>query len=137
MTNKTLLLTYTALILLIVILPVNSITDSPMNDTYIIHIRLDYLGHILLFLPCLFLIRLAWPMPFFPLILSGLLFATATEGLQYLLPYRTFNSNDLLANLTGVLLGILLLIPAVFKWLNRRIKKPQLKGKIIPGENEN
>jgi len=37
----------------------------------------------------------------------GLLFASATEGLQYLLPYRAFNLNDMLANGLGVLVGFL------------------------------
>lgn len=114
---------YTVLIILLVALPLNQTTDSILSDTYIVDIRLDYLGHILLFLPCLFLIRLAWPLTLIFVILFGTLFAAAAEGIQYLLPYRAFNSNDLLANLAGVLFGILLLVPAVFRRLNSRIER--------------
>jgi len=43
-------------------------------------------------------------------LLLGLLFASATEGLQYVLPYRTFNINDLMANLLGILVGFALVL---------------------------
>lgn len=55
-------------------------------------------------------------------LLTGLLFASATEGLQYFLPYRAFNINDLLANLLGVMVGFAVLILYHFtaKNLHRR-----------------
>ncbi len=40
-------------------------------------------------------------------LLTGLFFAAGTEGLQYFLPWRAFNVNDLLANGLGVLLSLL------------------------------
>ena len=43
-------------------------------------------------------------------LLTGLLFASTTEGLQYFLPYRAFNINDLLANLLGVMVGFALVL---------------------------
>ena len=43
-------------------------------------------------------------------LLTGLLFASATEGLQYFLPYRAFNINDLLANLIGIMAGFALVL---------------------------
>jgi len=43
-------------------------------------------------------------------ILLGLLFATANEAVQFLLPYRAFNINDLLANGLGVMLGSVVFI---------------------------
>jgi VanZ family protein len=39
------------------------------------------------------------------LVAAGIAFAVAHEGIQYLLPYRSFNINDLLANGLGVLIG--------------------------------
>ncbi|MBN1227066.1 MAG: hypothetical protein JXA79_08735 [Deltaproteobacteria bacterium] len=33
------------------------------------------------------------------------MFAQGTEGIQYLLPYRAYNVNDLLANSIGITLG--------------------------------
>ncbi len=55
-------------------------------------------------------------------LLLGLLFASASEGLQYFLPYRAFNINDLLANLLGVMAGFAVLILYHFttKNLHRR-----------------
>lgn len=52
-------------------------------------------------------------------LLTGLLFASATEGLQYFLPYRAFNINDLLANLLGVMAGFAVLILYHFTTKNR------------------
>jgi len=37
--------------------------------------------------------------------LPGLLFAAGSEGVQYLLPYRAWNINDLVANSLGVVFG--------------------------------
>ena len=47
----------------------------------------------------------------------GLVFALLNEAVQYLLPYRAFNINDLLANGLGVLLGAVVCMPGM-KWLN-------------------
>jgi VanZ family protein len=43
-------------------------------------------------------------------LLLGLFFAAGTEGLQYFLPWRAFNLNDLLANGLGILVGFALLL---------------------------
>ena len=42
-------------------------------------------------------------------LLLGLLFAAGSEVLQYLLPWRAYNVNDLLANMLGILVGFTLL----------------------------
>jgi glycopeptide antibiotics resistance protein len=42
-------------------------------------------------------------------LLLGFLFAAGSEALQYLLPYRAYNVNDLLANMLGILVGFSLL----------------------------
>jgi glycopeptide antibiotics resistance protein len=41
---------------------------------------------------------------------AGIAFAAGTEGLQYLLPYRAFNINDMIANALGVIMGFVLMI---------------------------
>jgi len=43
-----------------------------------------------------------------PWLLYGLLFAFGTETLHYLLPWRSFNINDLIANAAGVILGFII-----------------------------
>jgi glycopeptide antibiotics resistance protein len=79
-----------------------------MNNIYVVEIRFDYLAHALIFLPYMFLARKAFPKrsSILPLVISGLLAAILCEAIQYPLTYRTFNINDLLANLAGLTLSL-------------------------------
>jgi len=103
--------TYTIIVLLLAVLPLNSEVDA-INNIYVISIRMDYILHFVIFMPWVFLLRMVsnWsfktaPVKTLALILSGLLFASSTELVQYFLAYRAFNINDLIANNLGVLLG--------------------------------
>lgn len=98
---------YLTLVVLLVVLPLNS--EGSLNDITVLYIRSDYLLHIVLFLPWVFFYRafrihMAW------WALYGILFASATEAVQYLLPYRAFNINDMVANNAGILLGMILIM---------------------------
>lgn len=84
---------------------------APLNgvgiplDNYILGLRADHLIHASVFIPCtLFLMdlfgRKGWP-TWLTAVGIGLL----TEGVQYLLPYRGFDVNDMVANTLGVTLG--------------------------------
>lgn len=90
-------------IILLTTLPLNSARE--LNHITVIHLRGDYFFHSIMFLPWMFFRRgvsyslVSW---FF----FGLLSAAATESLQYFLPYRAFNVNDLLANGLGVLVSL-------------------------------
>jgi VanZ family protein len=44
-----------------------------------------------------------------------LFFAIVTEWVQYILPYRAFNINDLIANCLGVLLGVFFMMLISFR----------------------
>ena len=108
---KKLFWSYTVILVLLAILPING-GESVINHTYVIKIRLDYLIHFAIYLPWMFLLRMFTGYTFgnnlpatLLLILVGLIFALSNEFVQYLLPYRAFNINDLLANGLGVLLG--------------------------------
>jgi len=108
---KILFVAYTILLFLVAVLPINS-ASATINHTFIISIRLDYLLHFSIFIPWMFLMRRHSRISFqhskvSPVIwiFAGLLFAVFTEVVQYGLPYREFNINDLLANGMGVLLG--------------------------------
>lgn len=85
---------------------------APLNglgvplDNYILGLRTDHLLHASVFLPCaLFTIdlfrrhrlSLAW--------LAAVAVGLLTEGVQYLLPWRGFDVNDLIANTLGTTLG--------------------------------
>ena len=123
---KKLALGYTVLILLLVTLPING-DDQPLgklNHNYIVHIRLDYVAHALLFIPWLLLIGYGWKLDQKDRIRLGFtvlltfIFAVSCEYIQLLLPYRTFNIDDLLANNLGITIGYLLL------WGWSQLRKP-------------
>ena len=88
-------------------------TKAALNRTYVLSLRLDYLLHALQFIPWMVLIRWRWKekksVGFFLLALgAGLALAAVSEVVQLVLPYRSFNSIDLLANCVGlVLVGII------------------------------
>lgn len=93
---------------------------APLNgvgiplDNYLLGLRMDHLLHASVFVPCsLFWMDLfrgrgrSW-YTWLAAVATGLL----TEGVQYLLPYRGFDVNDLVANFLGVSLGWLLVLAA-------------------------
>jgi VanZ family protein len=94
------------------VLPLNS--AQQLNDIMVLSFRGDYLLHAIVFMPWMYFC-LIYRHGVFLWMSIGLMFAACSEGLQYLLPYRAFNINDLVANMMGVLLGSLLyLIFALF-----------------------
>jgi VanZ family protein len=104
---------YTVFLILMSVLPINS--GSSINHIFLVSIRLDYLLHCLVYIPLVAFtwidkeIISTWTVKAFGWIMALLLFAAVTEWVQYFLPYRAFNINDLLANALGVTLGILVL----------------------------
>lgn len=112
MVKKT-LISYSILIILLAVLPINK-GESFLNDNYILNFRLDYLAHFAIFIPWIVISRIFCcrigrrsARKILPWIGIGLALAILTEGVQYLLPYRAFNINDLAANILGVALGSL------------------------------
>jgi VanZ family protein len=111
-------ITYLTGVFILSILPVNG-PGSGMNDIYVVQLRLDYLLHALLFLPVPAFVRglrfkvqclkgKGWGLVFAGVF--SLLFAVLCELVQWPLPYRAFNINDLLANLTGALIGMVIFL---------------------------
>jgi VanZ family protein len=107
---------YTILIPILAVLPLNG-ANGTLNNNYFISIRLDHVLHIGLFALWLVLYKLAYftgksfyrksdTITFIALVT---LFALSCEFIQALVPYRSFNINDLLANLIGVFIGLLFL----------------------------
>lgn len=130
--QKYIFYTYLLTILALIALPLN--TSSELNNITILQLRGDYFLHILLFMPWAFFHNAAakslrlricyWPLALSfwsaakptaksqqpSWLLLGLFFAAGTEGLQYFLPWRAFNVNDLLANGLGILVGFALVL---------------------------
>ena len=89
---------------------------APLNglgvplDNYILGLRVDHLLHASVFLPMpLFLMDLAPRRRWWLLWLLSCAVGLVTEGGQWLLPYRGFDINDMVANLIGVSFGWLTL----------------------------
>ena len=106
-------------IIILSLLP--SVGKTTSIDIGTIKIRLDYLYHIIIYLSGTFLaILYAVPSPKFPAksrfvriliaITFMILLALLLEYIQKLIPSRTFNINDIISNLMGVLLGTVLTI---------------------------
>lgn len=106
---KKIIMIYLVIVLLLALLPING-QDSKVNHTFILSLRLDYIFHSLVFLPWMgfLLINNKIMKPFFWL-MFGLFLAIVTEGLQFFVSYRTFNINDVLANMLGILIGLVFL----------------------------
>lgn len=88
---------------------------APLNglgiplDNYILGLRADHLLHASVFLPCVLFLwdlsRSKW-LVWIVSIAIGLF----TEGVQWLLPYRGFDVNDLVANAVGVTVGAVVML---------------------------
>jgi glycopeptide antibiotics resistance protein len=105
---------YLMILLLGSLLPLNNGTS--LNNTYIVEVRSDYFLHFLMMLPLPVLLGLTFRQlsgTWWRVLLLGLLVVVFCEGIQLLIPYRTFNINDLFANGLGALIG---LIPAWLIW---------------------
>lgn len=104
---------YLVLLFALMWLPLNGV-GIPM-DNFVLGIRIDHLIHASVYLPCVLMLmplcrfhqRRTW--------MIGLLIALTTETVQWLLPYRGFDINDLIANLLGATLGLLLVITPSYK----------------------
>ena len=96
---------YCSAIILLVILPLNKLGE--INNIFILQIRADYFLHFFLFIPWFFFFK-TFNLTIWLWLFAGLFFSAFAECIQYLLPYRAFNINDLIGNAMGVLLGLAL-----------------------------
>ncbi|MFW5804658.1 MAG: VanZ family protein [bacterium] len=102
-------LTYLYLIalLLATVLPING--SGVLNDSYTLNIRWDYLLHALVYIPLPLLMKTLVKNTGKAIFVS-LPIAAGLELLQMFIPYRTFNINDLIANVAGVMTGCIVMI---------------------------
>ena len=104
---------YFAVVLVLMWAPVG-LLGLPLNN-FVFGLRADHLLHASVYIPCVFFMMdffyTSKSKMFFSW-LSAFLMGMLTETVQYLLPYRGFDVNDLVANAFGVTLGLLLLLLA-------------------------
>jgi glycopeptide antibiotics resistance protein len=102
---KTLLVLYLMFLVVMVVVPLGEL-NTMLSDTFVFELRLDYLVHVLVFLPLVVLWRLGFARHSLWVIMGvGVILAVGLEGVQYMLPYRAWNVNDAVGNVTGVVLG--------------------------------
>ena len=98
---------YLALLVILMWAPLNGL-DIPL-DNYILGLRADHLLHASVFLPMAIFVFDLTPRRWWLGWLASCLIGLVTECGQYLLPYRAFDINDMVANFIGVSLGWLAL----------------------------
>lgn len=117
-----LIITYLMLVFILHVIPTGSSEGGglALSSRVILFIRADYLLHMLIFTPLMILVWLHLNkknitgvsrfnhMMFW--LVAGVLFAAFVEGIQYLLPHRSFNPVDLILNVSGVLLGAVIML---------------------------
>ena len=94
------------MVVVIAVLPLNGTSIDTLNNNYTFDIRWDYLIHGLLFIPLYPLLFLASNDIVRKTMIIALSIVIITEGIQYFLPYRAFNLNDMLGNGIGMLVGV-------------------------------
>lgn len=95
---------YILLLMALMWLPLGGM-GIPMNN-FVLGIRIDHLYHAAVYLPAVGLLSPLWGRHLLFTWLGCLLLCIVTESVQWLLPYRGFDINDLLANMIGVSLGL-------------------------------
>jgi VanZ family protein len=106
---------YSLILILLAVLPING-PGSQINHIFIVSVRLDYLLHGLVYIPLAVLAVIDRKLMFgksslrtFGWFMVLIIFAAVTEWIQYYLPYRAFNINDLMANILGIIIGFTML----------------------------
>ena len=105
------------ILLLINVIPLGNDLNTVIHKPSVSKFRLDYLIHFisfLIFIPLYFIeVRRGGPIfskkPVLKYIFIVGSSAILFESIQYFLPYRTFNPMDLISNLTGAIIGTIII----------------------------
>ncbi len=101
---KRLIYIYLTFLILGTMLPING--TFALNDNYVLNIRWDYLLHVLVYIP-LPVLLIKQTEKFWLAMLLSFAIAAGFEFVQLTIAFRAFNINDLLANVVGILAGVL------------------------------
>ncbi len=103
-----LLFLYLLLVVVISVVPLGNVGVPSLNKMYFLSIRVDVLLHVLIFIPLVPLWHLGRPgASLWLLLFLAVLIAFFAEFIHYLLPYRSFDTYDMIANIVGVFPGFL------------------------------
>lgn len=95
-------LLYVLFIIFLVSFPFSTTRD--FKNIAVINLRGDYIIHVLMFGPWV-VFNTVFRLSTIFWVALGITFAAGTEFVQHFMSYRTFNVNDLIANLAGILIG--------------------------------
>jgi VanZ family protein len=128
-------ITYIITLFLLSILPING-TNSALNNNYLLSIRWDYLAHVLVYIPLYPLLILRntklsslnyrklniqnWNLK---LLIISVVVGMSLEAVQFIISWRTFNINDLGANILGVVLGVCVWIVFQYRYNNKIVNR--------------
>lgn len=105
MKYRSILFLYLGFLVVMGVVPLGAL-NTTLSDTFVLELRLDHLLHALMFAPLAVLWRLGFPgHSMWRIALAGMLLAVGLEGVQYVLPYRSWNVNDIVGNIVGLGLG--------------------------------
>lgn len=100
-------ITYAFLIIVLAVIPLDNSTH--LEKITVIHFRTDHLLHVAIFIPwAFFCIKMNHNLLLW--FVGGILYAAISEGLQCLVPYRSCNISDMLANMIGVVIGFIIFV---------------------------
>ena len=107
-------LKYIPIIFIIILLLLSTLlingTSSTLNNSYTLNIRWDYLVHALVYIPLIPLLSFnREKLRTKNIIILSLILAISLEAIQYLIPWRTSNVNDVFSNVLGVGIGFVLM----------------------------
>lgn len=105
---KNCLFIYLLTILLLAVLPLNSMNFF-LNTNYVLGLRLDCILHIVIYMPISYLLYKSRYLPLKILLVTLFILPVLMEGVQLVFPYRTFNVNDLVADFVGSSFSLLIL----------------------------
>lgn len=97
---------------------------GPMLSNYIFGLRVDHLLHASVYLLCPFFLADWLKKKPAIIIIGALAVGLLTESVQYLLPYRGYDVNDLIANCLGNIMGWLAILPRLIRH-NRYVRRLQ------------
>ncbi len=94
---------YILSLIILMLIPIGN-SSTNLNDIMIVSLRGDYLVHLLVPFPWMWISRYIWldKFKFAWWFLLGLVLMATLELAQMWLPYRSFNINDLIAGIIGV-----------------------------------
>lgn len=114
---KIILFLYLSFLMLMVVVPLGGM-NAALTNIFILELRFDYLVHVVVFVPLIVLWRLGFPgLSLWKIMWAGVVLAVGLEGVQYLLPYRSWNVNDAVGNTIGVGIGFWVL---GFGWFGQK-----------------